>query len=152
MSPYEVEFLESAEKEFLALRKRDQRLFEEKLLYLTRNPYRSFPWLRVRQGARHPGEWRFHLGESRVLYRIDGLKVVITRIVARPMAYPRRPPKSRRLRWSDRGERSSMGIGQDSGSSRKIEAARGGVTSLGLETDTYLLAPSHHSTRIRGKR
>lgn len=96
MTPYEFGFLESAESEFRKLPKVEQRLFQEKLLYLLRNPFRSYPWLRVRQGARHPGEWRFHLGEYRVFYRIDGMAVVFTRIVKRPMAYPRRPPKQQR--------------------------------------------------------
>ena len=49
MTPYGFEFLESAEKEFLALPHRYQRLFREKLLYLLRKPFRSYPWLRVRQ-------------------------------------------------------------------------------------------------------
>jgi mRNA-degrading endonuclease RelE of RelBE toxin-antitoxin system len=97
VTPYDYQFLESAEKEFLALSTRLQRMFKEKLVYLLRNPFRSYPWLRVRQGARHPGEWRFHLGEYRVFYRIDGPTVVFTRIVRRPRAYPRRPPKPSRL-------------------------------------------------------
>ena len=96
MTPYELEFLESAEKEFLELRKRDQRLLKEKLLYLTRTPFRSYPWLRVRQGARHPGEWRLRLAEYRVFYRVDGLLIIFTRIVPRPRAYPKRAPRSRR--------------------------------------------------------
>ena len=95
MTPYAVEFLESAEREFLALTPRLQRLFREKLVYLTRNPFRSYPWLRVRQGARHPGAWRFHLEEFRVFYRIDGNVIVFTRIVRRPRAYPRKPTKRR---------------------------------------------------------
>ena len=98
MTPYGYEFLESAEKEFLALPHRDRRLFKEKLLYLLRNPFRSYPWLRVRPGTRHPGEWRFHLREYRVFYRVDGLTVVFTRIVLRPKAYPRRSPKPPRTR------------------------------------------------------
>ena len=93
MSPYKFAFLSSAESEFLALSPVLQRLFQEKLLYLLRNPFRSYPWLRVRQGARHPGEWRFHLGEYRVFYRVDGETVVFTRFVRLPRAYPRRPPK-----------------------------------------------------------
>lgn len=96
MSPYKFSFLESAEREFLALNPVLRRLFQEKLLYLLRNPFRSYPWLRVRQGPRHPGEWRFHLGEHRVFYRVDGDTVVITRIVRRPDAYPRRPTKRTR--------------------------------------------------------
>jgi mRNA-degrading endonuclease RelE of RelBE toxin-antitoxin system len=98
LTRYVYEFLESAEKEFLALSRRDQELFKEKLLYLLLNPFRSYPWLRVRQGSRHPGEWRFHLGGYRVFYRIDGPTVVFTRIVLRPKAYPRRAPKSRQPR------------------------------------------------------
>jgi mRNA-degrading endonuclease RelE of RelBE toxin-antitoxin system len=98
LTPYDYEFLESAEKEFLALPRRDRELFKQKLLYLLQNPFRSYPWLRVRQGPRHPGEWRFHLREHRVFYRVDGLTVVFTRIVLRPKAYARRPPKSRRRR------------------------------------------------------
>jgi mRNA-degrading endonuclease RelE of RelBE toxin-antitoxin system len=98
LTRYDYEFLESAEKEFLALPIRDRQLFKEKLLYLLQNPYRSYPWLRVRQGTRHPGEWRFHLRDHRVFYRIDGLTVVFTRIVLRPNAYPRRPPKPRPAR------------------------------------------------------
>jgi mRNA-degrading endonuclease RelE of RelBE toxin-antitoxin system len=98
LTPYDYEFLESAEKEFLALPHRDRQLFKEKLLYLLQNPFRSYPWLRVRQGARHPGEWRLHLREYRVFYRVDDLTVVFTRIVLRPRAYPRRPPRPRRAR------------------------------------------------------
>jgi mRNA-degrading endonuclease RelE of RelBE toxin-antitoxin system len=96
MTPYELSFLESAEKEYSALRPKEKRLFSEKAVYLLRNPFKSYPWLRVRQGARHPGEWRFHLGEFRVFYRVDGLGVVITRIAPRPKAYPKRPPKGGR--------------------------------------------------------
>lgn len=96
MTPYQFEFLESAGREFLALPRPLQRLFREKLVYLLRNPYKSYPWLRVRQGPRHPGEWRFHLDEFRVFYRVDGNVVVFTRIVRRPRAYPRRPPKQPR--------------------------------------------------------
>jgi mRNA-degrading endonuclease RelE of RelBE toxin-antitoxin system len=95
---YRVEFLESAEREFNRLPQVERLLFEEKLIYLLRNPFQSHPWLRVRQGARHPGKWRFHLGEYRVFYRVDGLTVVFTRIVSRPRAYPRRAPKVRRPR------------------------------------------------------
>ena len=102
MTPYDYEFLESAEKEFLTLPRRYQRLFKEKLLYLLQNPFRSYPWLRVRQGPRHPGEWRFHLGEYRVFYRVDGMTVVFTRIILRPKAYPRRPPRSARPRRTRR--------------------------------------------------
>ncbi len=102
MTPYSYDFLESAEKEFLALPPRQQRLFKEKLPYLLRNPYRSYPWLRVRQGARHPGEWRIHLAEYRLFYRVDGLEIVFTRIVPRPTAYTSRPPKSTRTRSSRR--------------------------------------------------
>jgi mRNA-degrading endonuclease RelE of RelBE toxin-antitoxin system len=71
-------------------------LFLDKLIYLLRNPFKSYPWLRVRQGARHPGEWRFHLREFRVFFRVDGQVLVFTRIVKRPVAYPRRVPKGSR--------------------------------------------------------
>ena len=98
MTPYDYVFLASAEKEFRALGRSEQRLFAEKLVYLLRNPFQSYPWLRARQGARQPGEWRFHLGEYRVFYRVDGLSIVFTRIVLRPQAYPRRTPKPRRGR------------------------------------------------------
>lgn len=98
MSPYGYEFLRSAEKEFLALPKPLQRLFPEKLTYLLRDPFRSYPWLRVRQGPRRPGEWRFHLGAYRVFYRVDGMAIVFTRIVERPSAYARRPTKLPRVR------------------------------------------------------
>ena len=93
---YDFVFLETAEREFLALPRRHQRLFREKLAYLLKNPFRSYPWLRVREGHRHPGEWRFHLVDYRVFYRVDGPTVVFTRIVHRPGAYPKRPPKPRR--------------------------------------------------------
>ena len=94
LTPYDYELLESAEQEFLALRGGPRELFKEKLLYLLQNPFRSYPWLRVRQGARHPGEWRFRRGAYRVFYRVDGYTVVFTRIASRPGAHPRRPPKS----------------------------------------------------------
>ncbi len=74
----------------------------EKLAYLQRNPYRSYPWLRIRQGKRHPGEWRFHLEGYRVFYRVDGTDILVTRIVERPKAYPRRPSSPR---WRSRGRR-----------------------------------------------
>jgi mRNA-degrading endonuclease RelE of RelBE toxin-antitoxin system len=95
LTRYDSEFLGSAEKEFRALGRREPRIFAEKLVYLLRNPFQSYPWLRGRQGARHPGEWRFHLREYRVVYRVDGLKVVFARIVLRP---PRilEGPRSRR--------------------------------------------------------
>lgn len=93
MTRYRSLFLESTQSEFLALPAPLRVRFREKLIYLLWNPYRSYPWLRVRQGARHPGEWRFHLGEYRVIYRIDGANVVFTRIAMRPKAYPRRPPR-----------------------------------------------------------
>lgn len=98
MTHYEYFFLESAQKEFGGLSVKEKRLFKEKLVYLLRNPFKSYLWLRVRQGARHPGEWRFHLGEFRVFYRVDRWEVVITRIVPRPRAYPKRPPKVGRRR------------------------------------------------------
>ena len=98
MTLYNFFFLESAEKEFLALKAKERRLFSEKLVYLLRNPFKSYPWLRVRQGARHPGGWRFHLGEFRVFYRVEGRDVVFTRIVRRPLAYPKRTPKAGRRR------------------------------------------------------
>ena len=104
--PYELEFLESAEREFLSLTGRHQRMFKENLTYLPRNPFKSYPWLRVRQGPRHPGEWRFHLLEYRVFYRVDGATVVITRITHRPRAYPKRPPQGHRGRLIERLRRS----------------------------------------------
>lgn len=90
MTPYDYAFLRSARQEFIDLPPRFQRLFAEKLIHLLRNPYKSYPWLRVRQGARHPGEWRFHLQDYRVFYRVDGSIVIFTRIVKRPAAYPAR--------------------------------------------------------------
>lgn len=95
---YEYYFLESAAKEFRALPPSLRRLFREKLPYLRRNPFKSYPWLRVRQGARHPGEWRFHLGRYRVFFRVDGSAIVFTRIVLRPTAYPTRYPTTSRIR------------------------------------------------------
>jgi mRNA-degrading endonuclease RelE of RelBE toxin-antitoxin system len=92
----QFEFLKTAEREFNRLPRVEQLLFEEELVYLLRNPFQSHSWLRVRQGARHPGEWRFHLGEYRVFYRVEGLTVVFTRIGSRARAYPRRVPKARR--------------------------------------------------------
>lgn len=96
MTRYQLVFLESSEREFLSLPARHQRLFREKLPYLLANPFRSYPWLRVREGPRHRGEWRFHLVHYRVLYRIDGLNVVVTRIARRPRAYPKRGVPARR--------------------------------------------------------
>jgi mRNA-degrading endonuclease RelE of RelBE toxin-antitoxin system len=93
---YGFQFLESARTEFRVLPAPLKVLFREKLIYLLRTPFRAYPWLRVRQGTRHPGEWRFRLGDFRVFYRIDGATVVFTRIARRPKAYPRRPPKSAR--------------------------------------------------------
>ena len=104
MSLYTLEFLETAAREFDELPRRLKELFCEKAPYLVRGPYRSLPWLRVRQGTRHPNEWRFHLEEFRVFYRVDGLSVVITRIVPRPRAYPSRPPKRPRTRRLGRVE------------------------------------------------
>jgi mRNA-degrading endonuclease RelE of RelBE toxin-antitoxin system len=93
---YRLIFLQSAGQEFLALPRRHQRLFREILPYLLANPFRSYPWVRVREGPRHRGEWRFHLVEFRGFYHIDGLNVVITRIARRLRAYPRRGIPARR--------------------------------------------------------
>ena len=92
MTLYHYEFLESADEEFRARSRKLRRLFVEKLFYLHRNPFKSYPWLGVRQGARHPGECRFHLGDYRVFYRVDGTIIVFTRVVERPVACPKRPP------------------------------------------------------------
>lgn len=51
---YELVFLRSAARDFHALPARHRHLFGEKLPYLLRTPFTSYPWLRVRPGPRHP--------------------------------------------------------------------------------------------------
>lgn len=84
---YQVRFLLPAEKEFHALPKRLQRRFREQLPYLEANPYRSHPFLPVKDVGQVPGVWRFPLGDYRVFFQVEGTTVWIGKFWLRPPAY-----------------------------------------------------------------
>lgn len=156
MTQYRYIFLESAKAEFLALPAPLRVLFLEKLVYLLRNPYRSYPWLRVRQGARHPGEWRFHPGECRVFYRVDSVNVVFTRIKKRPRAYARRAPKRKHERHDSAQSRLNPTIVAPSGRwlrcpEWRVRPIRGFDGSLGPRSKWTLRSPGKgpRSPRLR---
>ncbi len=84
---YEVRFLESAAAEFLRLPRRLQKQFKELMPYLEANPYRSYPFLPVKDVGKVPGVWRFPLGHYRVFFKVDGSTVWIGKFWLRPSAY-----------------------------------------------------------------
>jgi mRNA-degrading endonuclease RelE of RelBE toxin-antitoxin system len=84
-----VRFLPGAEKEFLRLPVRLQRQLKILVPYLEANPYRSYPFLPVREVGKIPGVWRFPLGSYRVFFKVDGETVWLGKIWLRPSAYDR---------------------------------------------------------------
>jgi mRNA-degrading endonuclease RelE of RelBE toxin-antitoxin system len=100
-----IEFVVEARKEFLALPRPLQRQLRELSPYLLTNPYRSYPWLQVRELRELPGVWRFRLGLYRVFYRVEASTLVMAAITLRPPAYTSRMREEvrRRLSASERG-------------------------------------------------
>ncbi|MDE1819976.1 MAG: hypothetical protein KGJ23_11405 [Euryarchaeota archaeon] len=84
---YEVRFLLPAEKEFYRLSKDLQRRLKALRPYLEANPYRSYPFLPVKEVGQVPGVWRFPLGPYRVFFKVDGRTVWIGKFWLRPPAY-----------------------------------------------------------------
>ena len=86
---YRVRFLPDAEREFLRIPRRYQRQLKDLLPYLEASPYRSYPFLPVKELGRVPGIWRFPLGPYRVFYRVDRATIWIGKFWLRPPAYDR---------------------------------------------------------------
>ena len=84
---YEVRFLTSAEREFLRLPRHLQVQLKELVPYLEANPYRSYPFLRVKDVGQETGVWRFPLGPYRVFFKVDGATVWIGKVWLHPPAY-----------------------------------------------------------------
>ena len=84
---YTVRFLLPAEGEFYGLPKRLQRRFRDPLPYLEANPFRSHPFLPVKDVGQVPGVWRFPFGDYLVFYKVDGETVWIGKFWRRPPAY-----------------------------------------------------------------
>lgn len=84
-----VRFLPAAEREFLHLPGRLQHRLKELLPYLEANPYRSYPFLPVKEVGQIPGIWRFPLGPYRVFFKVDGSTVWLGKFWLRPPAYDR---------------------------------------------------------------
>ena len=86
---YQVRFLRPAESEFLRLPRDIQVKFKELRPYLEANPYRAYPFLKVKEVGKVPGVWRFPLGSYREFYTVDGVTVWIGKFWLRPPAYDR---------------------------------------------------------------
>ncbi len=82
-----AEFTVEARREFLRLPRPLQVQLRALTDYLLANPFRSYPWLQVKELRDLPRVWRFRLGAKRVFYIVDGSVLVYLAIVARPPAY-----------------------------------------------------------------
>ncbi|MCI4343926.1 MAG: hypothetical protein L3J92_07465 [Thermoplasmata archaeon] len=82
-----AEFTAEARSEFLRLPRPLQVQLRAHTAYLLSHPYRSYPWLQVKELRDLPGVWKFRLGTKRVFYIVDGSVLVYVAIVARPPAY-----------------------------------------------------------------
>lgn len=76
---YEVRFLEPASAEFLRLPRRLQNQFKELIPYLEASPYRSYPFLLVKDVGKVAGIWRFPWGPYRVCFKMDESTIWIGR-------------------------------------------------------------------------
>jgi mRNA-degrading endonuclease RelE of RelBE toxin-antitoxin system len=84
---YEVAFLPEATEEGHQLPRSAQRALKRKLEYLRSGPFKSYPWLRVKEVGDAPGVWRFHLDRWRVFYKVEGTRIIVGMIERRPTAY-----------------------------------------------------------------
>jgi len=84
-----VRFLPAAEVEFLSLPRRYQVELKELLPYLESNPYRSYPFLPVKEVGKVAGIWRFPLGPYRVFFKVDGETGWLGKFWLPPPAYDR---------------------------------------------------------------
>lgn len=82
-----AEFVAEARKEFLALPHPLQRELRGLTAYLLQDPFRSYPWLQLREQSELPGFWRFALGPRRVFYTVEGSVLLYVAISPRPPAY-----------------------------------------------------------------
>jgi mRNA-degrading endonuclease RelE of RelBE toxin-antitoxin system len=69
---YRVGYRFEADDEYWRLPGRLRRELQIRLSYLKAGPYRSYPGLQVKAVEGVPGAWRFHLGDYRAFYRVDG--------------------------------------------------------------------------------
>jgi mRNA interferase RelE/StbE len=70
---YTTEFTTSAAREFRALDRQTQRRIATKIAVLSEDPLP--PGVKKLQGE--PDHWRLRAGDFRIIYRIDGRRVVI---------------------------------------------------------------------------
>jgi mRNA-degrading endonuclease RelE of RelBE toxin-antitoxin system len=84
---YHVSFLKPTVPEFMRLRRHLQIRSKELGPYLEANPFRSYPFLQVKEVGKVPGIWRFHLGPYRVFFKVDGSTLWIRKFWLRPPAY-----------------------------------------------------------------
>ncbi len=82
-----AEFVAEAREEFLSLPRPLQRRLRDLTSYLLANPYRSYPWLQVKELRELRGVWKFRLGTRRVLYIVEASVLVFVTISPRPPAY-----------------------------------------------------------------
>jgi mRNA-degrading endonuclease RelE of RelBE toxin-antitoxin system len=82
-----AEFTAEAREEFRNLPRSLQRQLRDLIPYLIQTPYRSYPWLKLKEQLGLPGVWRFRLGPKRVFYTVDGSVLLLIAIAPRPSAY-----------------------------------------------------------------
>jgi mRNA-degrading endonuclease RelE of RelBE toxin-antitoxin system len=95
---YEIEFRPEAAAEGRRLPPRIQIALREKLEYLRSAPFRSYPWLRVKELGDIRGVWRFHLDRWRVFYRVEGTRIIVGMIELRDSAYTHKARRKLRMR------------------------------------------------------
>jgi len=82
-----AKFVAEAREEFLGLPRPRQRQLRDLTSYLLVNPFRSYPWLQVKELRELRGVWKFRLGTKRVFYIVEGTVSVFVAISPRPPAY-----------------------------------------------------------------
>ena len=102
-----AEFTAEAREEFRNLARSLQRQLRDLITYLIQDPYRSYPWLRLKEQPGLPGVWRFRLGPKRVFYTVDGSVLLLIAIALRPTAFTASARKElhRRLQSHRQSER-----------------------------------------------
>jgi mRNA-degrading endonuclease RelE of RelBE toxin-antitoxin system len=87
---YKVKRLPEVDRDTERLPLALKRRFRDSLEYLRSAPYRSYPWLQVKELRDMRGVWRFHLdGRTRVFYVVRG-DVLIVVMVERNAGVTRR--------------------------------------------------------------
>lgn len=84
---YKIKFEKEAEKEFLDIPKKYQKLIKEKIILLAENPENLKNNIKALKGEK--GIYRLRVGDYRVIYHLnnDELVVVILRVSHRKSAY-----------------------------------------------------------------